>query len=663
MEYPFIFGTAGHIDHGKTALVRAMTGVDCDRLIEEKRRGITIELGFAPLSLPNGMTVSIVDVPGHERFIRQMAAGAAGVDAAMLVIAATEGVMPQTREHLDILTILGVRFGLVALTKKDLADDEMLELAAEEASELTRGSCLDGAAIIPVSSVTGEGIPRLLAEIEKIVGRIPPRREAGAFFLPIDRVFSKKGFGTVVTGSCYQGGVSEGDEIDILPAGASGKVRSLETHGAKAVSVTAGQRTAVNITALSVSGVERGDALCAKGAFISTNCMDVWLEALPSAGAPLSHWQRVRLHIGTADLAARIALLRMEGMEGMRGGEKNGKKSGILPGEGGPAQLLTETRIAAAAGQRFVIRFYSPLVTIGGGRVMLPNAEPARGKADRESKAGIVEGLAGDFGPVSLLAAITRDKGALNAAGLFALSQMDKTAFAEHLETLSREAERYGLLEFGPSRYFISNEAFDRVTRAGLRLLHEFHAKYPELAGLDAEKLSSALDKVHRAGRIRGGDFKELTGIMAEKNIIAPVVSHGKTCYRAADFSPSLDTRLMNIAARVKSEAAAAGFNLLKLQELEGRLGLSYSDIKRAAAYLREQEEIWLIEGELLFSREIRDRLLKTLSSMNGDITVAALRDAIGVNRKLSLALLDFLDLQGLTRRDGDKRALANPSG
>jgi selenocysteine-specific elongation factor len=650
MEYPFIFGTAGHIDHGKTALVRAMTGVDCDRLEEEKRRGITIELGFAPLHLSNGKTVSIIDVPGHERFIRQMAAGAAGMDAAMLVIAATEGVMPQTREHLDILNVLGVRFGLVVLTKKDLADEETLELAVAEAAELTEGTCLDGAPIIAVSSVTGEGIPLLLEEIEKIIERIPPRTGRGAFFLPIDRIFSKKGFGTVVTGTAYQGSISEGDEVDILPRSAVGKIRSLQTHGAKVPSVTAGQRAAVNLSSVSAGSLERGDAICAKGAFIASRCMDAWIAVLPSASEPVTHWQRVRLHAGTADVVARIALLRMDGGE---------KKSGILPGSGGPVQILTESPIAVVAGQRFVIRFYSPLVTIGGGRIMLANAETARGKAEREAKARIVEDLAGNFSPVSLLAAIIHDKGALSASGLHELSQMGKTAFNECLGALSREQDAYGLLEFGASRNFIANETFDRLAHSTLRLLHEFHAKYPELAGLDTEKLSTSADSVHGADRIKGGDFRELAGIMAARNIIVPVVVQGKTCYRAADFNRSVDARLMDIAGRIKQEAANAGFNLPKLRELEERLGVPYPDIKRAASYLREQDELWMIEGEFVFSREVRDKLLETLSSMDGDITVAALRDATGVNRKLSLAMLDFLDLQEFTQRAGDKRILS----
>jgi selenocysteine-specific elongation factor len=653
MEYPFIFGTAGHIDHGKTALVRAMTGIDCDRLEEEKRRGITIELGFAPLHLANGRTVSIVDVPGHERFIRQMAAGAAGMDAAMLVIAATEGVMPQTREHLDILNILGVRFGLVALTKKDLADSETLELAEAEAAELIRGTCLDGAAVIPVSAQTGEGIAHIIDEIGRIIEQIPPRKGFGAFFLPIDRVFSKKGFGSVVTGTSYQGSITEGDEVEIMPAGTPGRVRSLQTHGTKISSVPAGQRVAINLSAVSQDQLERGDAVCAKGAFIATGCAGAWLEMLPSALEPAGHWQRVRLHAGTADVVARISLLRMN---------SGGKKPGIPPGSGGPVQILTESKITAAAGQRFVIRFYSPLVTIGGGRILLPNAEAARGRADREAKAGIVEDLAGNFGPLSLLAAIVRDRGVLSAPGLFELSQMDKGAFEESLGELSREPESYGLLEIAPSRTFISAETFDAAARSALRMLTGFHAKYPELAGLDPERLHPSLDGVHGAERIKGGDFKYLLGVMAAKNLISPVTVQGKTCYRAAGCSPSLDGKFLELAGRVRDEAAAAGYNLVKQSEIEEKLGLSQADMKRAAAYLRETEDLRVIEGGFLFPLETRERLLASLASMQGDITVASLRDFLGVSRKYTLPMLEFLDSQGMTKRVGDRRILtANP--
>ena len=649
MEYPFIIGTAGHIDHGKTALVRALTGVDCDRLEEEKRRGITIELGFAPLRLADGRVVSIVDVPGHERFIRQMAAGASGMDAGLLVIAVNEGVMPQTREHLDILSILGVRFGLVALTKKDTADPETLSLATEEAADLIRGTCLEGAAIIPVSSLTGEGVSQIVEEIGRILDRILPRKGFGAFFLPIDRVFSKKGFGSVVTGTSYQGLIREGDEVEIMPASQPARVRSLQIHGAKTPFAQAGQRVAINLSAVSHDGLERGAAVCAKGAFLATDCVSAHLDVLPSAPQGITHWQRVRLHIGTVDAVARIALLRLNTDE---------RAKGYLPGTGGPVQILTESKITAAAGQRFVIRFYSPLLTIGGGRILLPNAVPAQGKTDREEKAANFADLAVDFGPVALLGAIVRDRGVLSGPGLFALSQMDKSAFNEYLDELSQNPEPYRLLLFGKGRNFISHAAFDRAARKVSRALEKFHRSYPELAGLDGEKLAASLEGLFRATRISPGDRKELVALMAARGIVTPAPATGRTYYRLPDFERSTDGKFIALAERVKAAITAPGFHLPKAPELEEALAISPGDLKRALVFLREEGEMWTLEGDLLFSRKTRDRLLALIGSMKGGVTVASLRDALGVNRKLALSMLDFLDSQGLTRRDGDTRTL-----
>lgn len=412
---------------------------------------------------------------------------------------------------------------------------------------------------------------------------------------------------------------------------------------------------AVNLSGITYDQLERGYALCAKGAFAATDCISAWLEILPSAQEPVTHWQRLRLHVGTADVVVRISLLRMNADE---------RKSGILPGNGGPVQLLCESKITVAAGQRFVIRFYSPLVTIGGGRIMLPNAELAKGKADREAKAKIVEDLTASFSPVSLLAALVHDKKILSTSGLFELSQMDRNPFNESLSVLSSDQKTYGLLEFGAARNFIAADAFDRVMRSALRLLHEFHAKYPELSGLEAEKLYAAMDSIHGSLWVKGGDFKDLLGIMTARNTIAPVDVQGKICYRAADYHrPSLDGKLMDIVERVRDTIASAGFNLLKQSELEEKLGPHFaapsSDMKRAMAYLREQDDLRTIEGGLLFSCEMRDKLLAALASMNGDITVASVRDTIGVGRKDTSAMLEFLDSQGLTQRDGDKRVLA----
>ncbi|MCL2602138.1 MAG: selenocysteine-specific translation elongation factor [Treponema sp.] len=666
MEYPFILGTAGHIDHGKTSLVKALTGVDCDRLEEEKRRGITIELGFAPLSLPSGKTVSIIDVPGHERFIRQMAAGASGMDAAMLVIAATESVMPQTREHLDILNLLGVRCGLVALTKKDLVDNETLEIAVSEIGELIAGSCLSGAVIIPVSSTSGEGIPRIVAEIENLLNTVPPRKGSGAFFLPIDRLFNKKGFGCVVTGTVWQGSIAEGDEVQIMPSGVAGRVRSLQIHGAKAAAAQSGQRAAINISAVSLDDVERGDAVCAKGAFIPTRCISAHLDVLPSAREGIAHWQRLRLHAGTVDVVARISLLRLNSGEG-EVSAATAEKRRYAPGSGGPVQILPESEITITAGQRFVVRLYSPLVTIGGGRVLLPNASLVRSRAERARKVEILSNLVEQFDPLAFLAALVHDREILSAAALSELSQMEKTAFAECLDNLSRELsaapDTRKIIEFGKGRFFISYAAFDAAVQAVQSMLKKFHADHPERTGLDAEKLYPALEAVQNGDTVSGGDFKDLLAVMAGRKIIAQVTVQGKICYCSADFSRAPDEKFMALISRASAAITAAGFNLPTQAELEAVLGVSGAEIKRATAYLREQEDLRSIDGGFLFSRAAREKLLTVLAAMQGDITVATLRDVIGASRKYTVPMLDFFDTLGITRREGDKRVLIKSNG
>jgi selenocysteine-specific elongation factor len=507
--------------------------------------------------------------------------------------------------------------------------------------------------------VTGEGVSQVLAEIGNILGKVPPRKGFGAFFLPIDRVFSKKGFGCVVTGTAWQGTIAEGDEVEIMPSCAVGRVRSLQIHGEKAASVQAGQRAAINISAVAQDEMERGDAVCAKGAFIPTNCISAWLEVLPSAREGVTHWQRVRLHAGTVDVVARISLLKLN----------TGDKNRVYPpGSGGPIQILPESKITAVAGQRFVIRLYSPLVTIGGGRILLPNATPARNKTERALKAetlsGLVEGKAAgkseEFSPVSLLAALVHDRGILSAQSLFELSQMDKAGFAERLEELSGGQEKYRLMEFGKARLFVSGAAFDKITQAAQRILKKFHAEHPELAGLDAEKLYASLDAVKNAAKVTTSDFKDLIVLMAEKNLIAKAVVQGKTCYRSVEFRHAPDDKFMAIVGRVRDAIASAGFNLLTQAELEGKLELNPADIKRALTFLREQDDLRVIEGGLFFSRQVREKLLSVLASMKEDITVASLRDSIGVSRKYTMPMLEFLDSQGLTQRTGDKRTLVN---
>ena len=360
-----IVGTAGHIDHGKSALVRALTGVDPDRLPEEKRRGITIDLGFADLEL-NDLRLGFVDVPGHERFIKNMLAGAHGIDLLALVIAADEGVMPQTREHFDICRLLGVRNGLIVITKKDLVDEEMLTLVEDEARELVEGSFLEGAPVINVSARTGAGLDELKSRLEELGKRVPARSGDFTMRLPIDRAFSMKGFGSVVTGTLISGKITEGDELELLPQRVSVRVRGLQVHNQAVHEAQAGQRTAVNLAGIDTAQIERGMVLTTAGRLRPTQVIDVSINVLPSASRALRSRARVRFHIGAAEVLGRIRVLD--------------SSSQIAAGESGFAQIRLESAVVALHGDRFILRSYSPAETIAGGVVVDPFATKHRGR-------------------------------------------------------------------------------------------------------------------------------------------------------------------------------------------------------------------------------------------------------------------------------------------
>jgi selenocysteine-specific elongation factor len=360
-----VIGTAGHIDHGKSSLVQALTGQNPDRLPEEKRRGITIDLGFADLELGD-VRIGFVDVPGHERFVKNMLAGVHGIDAVALVIAADEGVMPQTREHFDICRLLGVNHGFIVITKTDLVDEEMFSLVREEAEELVAGSFLEGAAIIPVSAKTGNGLEDLRTALRKVAAETPSRSADLVTRLPVDRAFTMKGFGAVVTGTLVSGQISEGDELELLPPGVRVRARGVQVHGASVRRAEAGQRTAVNLAGVDLSAIERGMVLADVGRLATTQILDVHLEVLDSAPKIVRSRARVRLHIGSAEVLGRVRVLNERGE--------------IAPGEAGFAQLRLETPVVALHDERFIIRSYSPAITIAGGVVLDPLATKHRGR-------------------------------------------------------------------------------------------------------------------------------------------------------------------------------------------------------------------------------------------------------------------------------------------
>ncbi len=630
-EVPLVLGTAGHIDHGKTTLVRALTGVDCDRLEEEKRRGITIELGFAPLELPGGVTISIVDVPGHEKFIRQMVAGAAGIDAVLFVVAADEGVMPQTREHLEILELLGITKGIVALTKTDRVDKELLDLAAEDVSGLLRGTFLETAPIVPVSAQDGSGIPELLEEIVKLAGSLSPRTSGGPLFLPIDRVFPVSGFGTVVTGTAYSGKVSVGEEVEILPSGAKARVRSLEIHDENVTEALAGQRTALNLTSVNFKEVHRGDVLCTPSLFKPSSCLDIELKILESAREPVKHWQRVRLHIGTSDLVARVSLF-----------DPGGK---VEPGGGDVVQLVLEEALVASFGQGFVIRAYSPLETIGGGQVLFPYGWKPRNSKRKADYSGMLQRLRGSGGKADRLEAILDLFEIMPSEEVLLTCQLRE----QELEVILNERKNsFTKLQAGRT-WLVSKTKLENEWESFRKALSGFHAREPHLAGMTIEDSSSSI--------FRGFDprvAKSAISLFCERGLV--VSKEARVALNG--FAPEDKSRFDREIELISGLCEKRGFELPTIDDALSASGLSAKEFSLLLKQLRENGKVHVIGGDLLLSEGILSRGIEILKKCESDITLAAFRDLSGTSRKYALPFLEYLDTLGVTRRVGEKRVL-----
>src|SRR5512138_1388161 len=480
-----VLGTAGHIDHGKTSLVKALTGVDTDRLREEKRRGITIELGFAHLALPDGSVAGVVDVPGHERFVRAMAAGAGGIDLVVLVIAADEGVMPQTREHLDICRLLGVPRGLVAVTKSDLLPalgPGWLALLEQDVREVTRGTFLEDAPIVPVSSATREGLDRLVAEVARLAAEVPERPADGPAFLPVDRAISLKGFGTVVTGTLLSGELREGDEVALLP-GTHGvgalRVRSLQVHGAGTPRALAGQRTAVNLPGVEPAAIRRGQAVVHPGVVPASPVLDAELTLLAAAPRPLRHRAKLLLHVGTAQVPATVALL---------------DRGELAPGGTGFAQLRLGAPAAALPGQRFILRGFAVLEgrgkTVGGGRV-LAVAAPKRRRGRPEALRQL-EVLARGDGDARVAAVLEMAGPAgLDAAALVGRTGLSPRAASSALERLG--AKGGAVLFDRERRGYVAGTVAQALSTRLLAAIDAFHREHPLAAGVGREEARGRL--------------------------------------------------------------------------------------------------------------------------------------------------------------------------
>ncbi len=618
-EISLVLGTAGHIDHGKTALINALTGVNCDRLIEEKRRGITIELGFAPLKLDDGRVVSVIDVPGHEKFIRQMVAGASGIDAALLVVAADESIMPQTREHLAIMELLGVHDGLVAVTKIDRVKDEegMLELVIDDVREFTRGTFLEGKAIVPVSSITGENLGELRREITALVDRVKIRPRSGAFFLPVDRAFVISGFGTVVTGTAYHGTIQTGDRVEILPSGREGRIRTLQVHGQSVESAYAGQRVASNLAGIDIDEISRGDVVCHKGVFKATKCFEAVIRLI--ANEPLKHWQRVHVCTGTSEVLARVSLLDSKQIE---------------PGQDSPAQLVLEEPVVCTFGQRFILRFYSPLITIGGGEVIYPYSYKPRGSGPRAKIISRIEHLREAKTPESRFEYLINEAGRISKAESLQLIQDTQKNIDAIIERLTNAGKIFAL-----DNDYVSRKHCDELVNALTETVRDYQTHYSSEAGMPVESLNTSRSLLNLA--VSSGLL-----VMESNKVHTP------------DFVPENDEAFNAGKQHIKDICMSHKWQLITLDELKREAALPEKVFSKVIQGMRNAGELALIpEGFVLLS-ELEGEMLEILKGLGEKVTLAQVRDATGSTRKFILPILEYFDSKGYTRRAGDYRVV-----
>jgi selenocysteine-specific elongation factor len=646
-----VVGTAGHVDHGKSTLIQALTGIDPDRLAEEKERGMTIDLGFAWLTLPSGQEVSIVDVPGHERFIHNMLAGVGGIDIALLVVAADEGVMPQTREHLDILDLLAIPRGIIVVTKSDLVDEEWLGLVTAEIEDAVKGTVMAGAPIIPVSSTTRVGLDDLFALLDRLLQHERSRPTTGRARLPIDRVFTISGFGTVVTGTLLDGELQVGQEIEIQPGGRKARVRGLQSHRRKVERASGGARVAVNIAGVATDELQRGEVVTTPGSLRATRLIDVKLRVLADSPRPLVHNMPLTFHTGAAETTAKAALLDRQQIE---------------PGEEAWAQIRLGADVALAKGDLFIVRVPSPSATLGGGTVVEPH--PRR---HRRHQAPVLERLAvlergtpeeivleqlrqrepSDFqtlaGRVGLSADETRAVvGALIGGGEIVV--LDKAAIVLDRTTtpdVSAGAD-VGQRRLLPATLLATRPGWDTLSRAVRGQLGTYHQSFPLRRGIPKEELRT------RAG-LDGRTFtRVLDRLLAEERVreVGPLLALPDHEVR---LTPQMEAR----AGRLLADVRRAGASPPDRQELEARHGVSSEE----AQVLIERGDLAEIAPGMVYACDVLDRIVASIVGAireRGAISVAGVRDLTGTSRKYSLALLAYLDERRVTRRVGDDRVL-----
>ena len=630
-----ILGTAGHIDHGKTTLIKALTGIDTDRLKEEKERGITIELGFAHLKLPNGQELGIVDVPGHEKFVRHMVAGATGIDIVALVVAADEGVMPQTREHLEICELLKVKQGLVVLTKTDVVEDaDWLDLVQEDIRDFLQGTFLASAPIIPVSAATGEGLEQLLEKLQILSESVEARASSGDFRLAVDRVFTMKGFGTVVTGTAISGKTETGETLLVYPQMLKTKVRGIQVHNREVREAVSGQRTAINLQGLEKAALERGNVLATPDSLVSSYMVDVRLQHLENAPRVLKNRAKIRFHTGTSEIIGTLILLDTDELK---------------PGASGYAQVRLDKQVVVRNGDRFVLRSYSPMYTIGGGQILQPIP-----KKRKRMVAETVEALAVlERGDVDEMIDLYLKEAGTGGIGERALSILANVSQKELRALLQDMMSRGEVIQFDrETPRFVHREAFENLRQILLGHLAEFHGTEPLRAGINKEELFGRLP--------READVKLFNELIQRLTRKGEIIQE-KDLVRLSSHEIALAGKQDEVRERIESIYREASLQPPFFREVAQSLGVPDREARQILSWMLEQGLLLKVKEDMYFHcgalDELKQRLLDLFEEQE-EISTPQFKELTQTSRKYTIPLLEFLDASRFTIRVGDVRRL-----
>jgi len=629
-----ILGTAGHIDHGKTSLIKAVTGINTDRLKEEKLRGITIELGFASMDLPSGRHIGIVDVPGHEKFVKHMVAGATGIDIVVLVIAADEGVMPQTREHMDICSLLNIKYGFVALTKTDMVDEEWLELVTEDIMDFVHGTFLENAPVVPVSSTTGKGLPEFIETLNELSSKIPQKTATGLFRLPVDRVFTMKGFGTVITGTLLSGKVSVGDSIMIYPSGITSKVRGIQVHNQSVDTAFAGMRTAINFQGLEKASISRGEVLSSPEALTPSYMVDLSVRFLPGNSKPLKNRSRVRFHTGTSEIPGVLVLL---------------DRDKLMPGDSAAAQIRLDSPVAVVKDDSFVLRSYSPVRTIAGGQVL--NPIPNKHKS---FKPETIQGLKviAENTPEEV-AAYHIDEAGLKGVSFSSLKIMTNIPEKKLLNVMqSLLSKKRVVITDRENLTYIHEKTLKNLNNDISGYLENFHKIHPLKTGMSKEELKSKLP---------AAVGQKLFSLIINQMIKEGKITAEQSIIRLAKHSVSLRIDQEDLKQKITAAYKKAGLSPPYFKELSNTLKIEPKYGKDVLLLLVNKKILIKAKEDLYFYADavnaLKEKLVNFLET-NKELTTPQFKEMTSVSRKYLIPLIEYFDSAKVTIRIGDIRRL-----